>query len=82
MRDKITIAFDVGETEIYDRIGKDDAFIARLTEQEACWMLDELRKEIDCYEYSGGALCPECGEETNKFIGVCQHCGYDRWENE
>jgi len=24
-------------------------------------------------------ICPNCGSETNKFVGECDHCGYDRW---
>lgn len=30
-------------------------------------------------EYTDPDTCPSCGQETNKFIGECVHCGHDRW---
>lgn len=47
MSRKFTLAFDVGETEIYERVGKDDAFIVRLTESEAELLINEIRRQID-----------------------------------
>jgi len=28
----------------------------------------------------GDTTCPNCGKPTNKFIGDCEHCGYNRWK--
>lgn len=43
--------------------------------------LQEMVGDADGWGENGidPETCPECGEETNKFIGECQHCGFDRW---
>jgi len=46
MRERITIGFDVGETEILERVGESDVFIARLSVEEALWMHDELEQKL------------------------------------
>lgn len=46
MRNHITIGFDLAETEIYERVGESDAFMARLTVAEAGLLRDEIDKRI------------------------------------
>lgn len=46
MRNTITLGFDLAETEIYERVGDSDAFIARLTVAEAGLLRDEIDKRI------------------------------------
>jgi len=33
-------------------------------------------------DYVDPAICPECGAETNKFVGECGVCGFNRWVRE
>lgn len=30
-------------------------------------------------QYIDGEFCPKCDELTNKFVGECEHCGWNRW---
>lgn len=33
-------------------------------------------------DYVDPEICPNCESETNKFVGQCDHCGFDRWRSQ
>lgn len=40
-------------------------------------MVEEPYDTSDCG--MGEETCPNCDQPTNKFVGECENCGFNRW---
>jgi len=47
MNERVQVAFDTEETEVYERLDGSDTFIVRMTEGEALMLRDQIEEELE-----------------------------------